>query len=189
MNKKQREPYSHNQALTVINFFGGPGCGKSVTAAYLFGDMKCAGMKVELIHEVAKDYVWEDWAHIFGEQDYIFAHQNRMLRRLIGHDIEYAVVDSSILLSLFYMPDDFPQSFRAFAREAFDSYNNINIFLDRNPDLPYIQTGRNESELQAIELDRRIREYFYQTNTPCHHVLAGSTAAAECMKIIANHPT
>lgn len=185
--KKVRPSYADNKKLIVVNFFGGPGCGKSTTAAYLFGDMKCNNYKVELIHEVAKDFVWEEWSHIFGEQDWIFAHQHRLTRRLIGHDIDYAVVDSSILLSLFYMPDDFPQSFRPFVRDVFDSYNNINIFLDRNPNLPYVQAGRNEDEQQAILIDQRIRQYFKETNTPHYNVLAGKTAAMECLEIIKHH--
>lgn len=186
--RRVRPSYADNKKLTVVNFFGGPGCGKSTTAAFLFGHMKVSDYKVELIHEVAKDFVWEDWGHIFGEQDWIFAHQHRLTRRLIGHDIDYAVVDSSILLSLFYMPDDFPQSFRPFVRDVFDSYNNINIFIDRNPDLPYVQAGRNEDERQAIEIDQRIRQYFKDTNTFAYHVMAGKNAAADCLEIIKTHP-
>lgn len=186
--KRQRMPWIDNKRLTIVNFFGGPGCGKSTTAAFLFGNMKVNNFKVELIHEVAKDFVWEDWGHIFGEQDWIFAHQHRLTRRLIGHDIDYAVVDSSILLSLFYMPDDFPQSFRPFVRDVFDSYNNINIFIDRNPDLPYVQAGRNEDERQAIEIDNRIRQYFKDTNTFAYHVQAGKNAAADCLDIVRRHP-
>lgn len=185
--RRMRPSYADNKKLTIVNFFGGPGCGKSTTAAFLFGHMKVGNYKVELIHEVAKDYVWEDWSHIFGEQDWIFAHQHRLTRRLIGHDIDYAVVDSSILLSLFYMPDDFPQSFKPFVRDVFDSYNNINIFLDRNPTLPYVQAGRNEDERQAIEIDERIRQYFKDTNTHAYHVQAGENAATECMAIIQSH--
>ena len=186
--RRIRPSYEDNKNLTVVNFFGGPGCGKSTTAAFLFGNMKVNDFKVELIHEVSKDFVWEDWGHIFGEQDWIFAHQHRLTRRLIGHDIDYAVVDSSILLSLFYMPDDFPQSFRPFVRDVFDSYNNINIFIDRNPDLPYVQAGRNEDERQAIEIDNRIRQYFKDTNTFAYHVQAGKNAAADCLDIVHRHP-
>ena len=86
------------------------------------------------------------------------------------------------------MPDDFPQSFRPFVRDVFDSYNNINIFIDRNPDLPYVQAGRNEDERQAIEIDNRIRQYFKGTNTFAYHVQAGKNAAADCLDIIRRHP-
>ena len=182
-----RALYTENKKLTCINFFSGPGAGKSTTAAELFALMKKQHLKVELVHEAAKDYVWEDWAHIFGEQDWIFAHQHRLIRRLVRHDIDYAVIDSSILLSLFYMPDDFPQSFRMFVRDVFDSYNNINIFLDRNPTYVYNTTGRNESEEQAQAIDHNIREYFSSTGVPVYYVLAGDTAASACLEIVNNH--
>lgn len=183
----RRNTYFDNKKLAVVNFFGGPGCGKSTTAAELFAKMKKKNFNVELIHEAAKDFKWEDWDHIFGEQDYIFAHQHRLIRRLTRHEIDYAVVDSSILLSLFYMPDDFPQSFRPFVREVFDSYDNINIVLDRNPNIPYVQTGRNEDEQQAIEIDQKVRQYFEDTGIPHHRVMAGDDAVSDCMDLIVSH--
>lgn len=187
MRTGDRTTFDENKKLTVINFFSGPGAGKSTTAALLFGEMKKINFNVELIHEAAKEYVWEEWSHIFGEQDYIFAHQHRLIRRLTRHDIEYAVVDSSILLSMFYMPDDFPQSFRPFVREVFDSYDNLNILIDRNPDLPYIQTGRNESEEQAKEIDRKVRRYFDDNVIPYHVVTAGPLAELHCLEIVKRH--
>lgn len=185
----KRHPYSDNKQLATVNFFGGPSVGKSTTALLLAGLMKKHQYKIEFVNEFAKACVWEDWEQIFGEQDYMFAHQNRMFRRLIGNDIDYAVCDSSILLSLFYMPDDFPQTFRPFVREAFDSYDNINIFLDRNPNIPYVKEGRNQTEAEAIEIDRKIRQYFEDNNIPKYHVMAGGAADIECLHIIQKHVT
>lgn len=185
--ERKRLPYTMNKKLTVVNFFGGPGVGKSTTAAMLFALLKQQSISVELIHEAAKEYVWEEWSHIFGEQDYIFAHQHRLIRRLTRHNVEYAIVDSSILLSLFYMPDDFPHSFRQFVRDVFETYDNVNIFLERNRQFEYQQDGRNENFQEALEIDRNIREYFVSNQIPFHVVLAGSTAADECAKIVLQH--
>lgn len=183
-----RNSYLDNKKLTVINFFGGAGIGKSTTAAELFAKMKKKNYKVELVHEVAKDYVWEQWDHIFGEQDYIFAHQNRLIRRLTMHDVDYAIVDSSILLSLFYMPWDFPQSFRSFVEDAFLTYDNINILLQRNPEIPYIQEGRNESPDQAKAVDEQIADYFrHRPIWNQHTVLAGDSAVDDCYRIVQEH--
>ena len=188
-NNWSRNLFTANKKLTVINFFGGAGVGKSTIAAELFAKMKKNNYKVELIHEVAKDLVWEEAFHIFGEQDYIFALQHRLTRRLTRHDIDYAIVDSSILLSLFYMPWDFPITFKPFVEEVFESYDNINIILDRNLAIPYIQAGRNESEEQAKAVDEQISRFF-DFDRPLwkkHHVLAGETALNECYRIVEQH--
>jgi hypothetical protein len=184
-----RNTFNDNKKLTVINFFGGPGCGKSTTAAELFARMKKGQHKVELVHEVAKDFVWEEAYHVFGEQDYIFALQHRLIRRLTRHDIDYAIVDSSILLSLFYMPWDFPPSFCQFVEDAFDSYDNINIFLDRSPKIPYVQAGRNETEEQAQAKDQLMLDYFDRNKGRAHlwRVTAGAGAVDTCYRIVQQH--
>ncbi|TFG97417.1 hypothetical protein E4H12_08670 [Candidatus Thorarchaeota archaeon] len=184
-----RNLFTDNKKLTVINFFGGPGCGKSTTAAELFARMKKGGYKVELIHEVAKDLIWEEAHHIFGEQDYIFALQHRLIRRLTRHDIDYAVVDCSILLGLFYYPWDFPPSFKQFVEDVFDSYDNINIFLDRSPDIEYVQAGRNETPEQALAKDNEMLDYF-ATNKgriDLWRTRAGQDASETCYRIVQQH--
>jgi tRNA uridine 5-carbamoylmethylation protein Kti12 len=172
-------PFSDNKKLTVINMFGGPGTGKSTAAADLFTRMKRNGYRVELVHEVAKDYVWEEWGHIFGEQDYIFANQHRLIRRLVNHEVDYAISDSSIILGLFYMPDWFPESFKPFVLDVFNTYTNVNVIFERNPEFPYQQWGRNESEQQAIEKDRQIRQFFDEAGIPYIVVMAGPSSVDE----------
>lgn len=176
-----------NKKLTVINLFSGPGVGKSTTAAAVFAKLKKRGYKVELIHEAAKDFVWEQWGHIFGEQDYIFAQQHRMIRRLVMHDVDYAIVDSPILLGLFYAPHDFPATFNTFVEEVFFSYDNINIILDRNEKFEYQQTGRNENLEQAINKDQEVLNYFIRHNIPHHRITAGDTAEDTIVRIVADH--
>jgi len=44
---------------TVINLWGGPGTGKSTSAAHLFGMAKIAGVNAELVQEYVKSWAWE----------------------------------------------------------------------------------------------------------------------------------
>jgi len=177
-------PYTENKKLTVVNFFSGPGCGKSTTAAGLFSQMKSKHYKVELVHEIAKDCVWERRDIMFNEQDWLFAQQHRLIRRLVGHDIKYAITDSPILLGIFYMPSDFPKTLTYFIEDAFNSYNNINFVLQRNPNLPYQQAGRNETIDVAKQIDDMIVRYFNRYNIPYHCVMAGDSAIQQCFDII-----
>ena len=43
----------------IVNLYGGPGTGKSTTAAALFAEMKIRGVNCEYIQEYAKDKAWE----------------------------------------------------------------------------------------------------------------------------------
>ena len=45
--------------MLVVNLFGAPGAGKSTGAAYIFSQLKMAGINAELVTEFAKDKVWE----------------------------------------------------------------------------------------------------------------------------------
>lgn len=39
----------------VVNLLGGPGCGKSTGAAYIFSQLKMRNIDAELVTEFAKD--------------------------------------------------------------------------------------------------------------------------------------
>ena len=147
-------PYSHNKSLRVINIFGGPGTGKSTLGAGLFAKMKIAGMNVEYVSEVAKDYTWEGRHNMLTEQEVIFASQNNRLRRLVGQ-VEYAVVDSPLILGLMYCPQDFPQTFKPFILETFHTYTNVNVLLKRK--FAYDPVGRNQTEEEAHQKDVELK--------------------------------
>lgn len=184
---EQSPTLADNKKLTVVNLLAGPGTGKSVLAARLFAEMSVNDFSVELVHESAKDFKWEDWAHIFPEQDYISAHQHRLIRRLVRHDVDYAVVDSSLILAGIYMPEWYPPTFFPFVLEMYNSYDNINIVLERNPELPYKQPGRNQNKDEALEKDVELITLLKKYDLPYHTIMAGDTAVAAAMKIVREH--
>ena len=51
----------------VVNFFAGPGAGKSSMAAGLFAELKFRGVNCELATEYAKDKVWEGSLGVFDD--------------------------------------------------------------------------------------------------------------------------
>ena len=52
----------------IVNLFGVPGAGKSTGAAYIFSQLKMAGVNAELMPEFAKDKVWEENKEAFKKR-------------------------------------------------------------------------------------------------------------------------
>jgi hypothetical protein len=145
----------NNKELTVINFYSGPGGGKSTSSAGLFHLMKVANMSVELVGEFAKEITWEKHYKLLEDQIFVFAEQQRRLQRLVGQ-VRFAITDSPLLLSLVYAPSHYPESFKTFCKDVFDSYTNINVLLERVKE--FNPVGRNENKDRAIGLDVKIKK-------------------------------
>lgn len=171
-----------NKNLKVINLFAGPCAGKSVIAAELFANMKKANYNVELVHEVAKDFVWDQRPrHHFREQALITAQQDWLFRRLVLSGVEWAVSDTSLLLAMLYKPDYYPLSFETFLLDLYNSYTNINFFVQRSH--PYQQLGRNETADEAKEKDWEMMGMLVRWNIP-HHIIDSTTGAVDAYRII-----
>jgi hypothetical protein len=136
--------------MRVINLWGGPGTGKSTTAAGLFFEMKRQGFEVELVTEYAKDMTWEKRTNVLTDQLYILAKQNRRIQRLDGQ-VDFVVTDSPLPLGLVYQPDDYYSKFAPLAWQVWNSYTNVNFKLGR--DFEYQTAGRNQSYDEALCID------------------------------------
>ncbi len=143
--------------MKVINLFAGPGAGKSTTAAGLFHKMKKMGLSVELVTEYAKEKVYENNMCVMADQLYLLAKQNRRLERLRKH-VDYVITDSPLLLCAYYgeLYGKHPGIVVPLARQVFDTYDNVNIFINRTK--PYVQNGRLGGEDNAREADRGIEK-------------------------------
>ena len=173
--------YEDNKKLTVFNFWAGPGAGKSLNAAGLFNLMKKDYKSVELITEYAKDLVWSERNNMFTEQDYIFAKQNHRLRRLVGK-VEYAITDSPLALGMLYLPKDYPPSFKQFALDVYNTYNNVNIYLNRNH--PYQSKGRNQTEEEAKVVDEKCLEFLDELGLEYISITSGDNTQQEIYDIL-----
>jgi ABC-type oligopeptide transport system ATPase subunit len=145
--------------MKVINIAGGPGCGKSTTAAGLFNIMKLQGFRVELVTEVAKDLTWDEAYKVRSNQLRTFALQDHSLRRLKGKR-DYVITDSPLWLSLLYCDkEEFPEWFSSLVWSVFGEYDNLNFFLRRTK--PYSTEGRTENEEEARLVDLASRRLFW----------------------------
>lgn len=148
--------HKNNRNLTVVNFFPGPGVGKSTLALGLSYMMKRNQFNVEYVPEIAKDFIYDKRHEMFAEQDFMLAGQHNRLRRLLNSGIEYAVVDGPLYLSHFYSGENFPVYFHQLVDNLFNSFTNINFVVHRKH--PYVGTHRNETEEQADEVNRQVRQ-------------------------------
>lgn len=158
--REDRQDDIHNPGdltLKVISLWGGPGSGKSTTAAGLFNLMKNWGYRVELITEVAKDFTYEKaWGNLTN-QFLLAAMQDHRLRRLEGQ-VEWAITDSPIPMSEAYMTPEYRDWLPAALKGAYDRYENYDFMLRRVKD--YEAYGRTQTHSQALALDIELRDIF-----------------------------
>lgn len=170
-----KKKYQRGSSLKVINLFGAPGAGKSTIAAGLFFLMKTKNIQAELVTEFAKDVVWEGHFTLLDDQLYVFAEQNRRLNRL-RKKVDYVITDCSLLNSAIYKPAEYPKSFDDIVLDIYNTYENINVFIDRVA--PYSQTGRIQMEKESDELAPRIINFLDSRGIDCMRT-SGSTDAPD----------
>lgn len=166
--------------MLVINLYGGPSIGKSTLAPDVFRLLKRAGVETEIPPEVAKiraqrnDTVFlSDQLAVFGETQ----HQLNMARR---SGAQVAVVDSPILLSLIYQPDNYLKTFPALVREVHDQFTSLNYVLKRDAQRAYSSVGRVHTEPEALKIDQQIVAMLKDQRVP-YRLLDSSEFSAQCI--------
>lgn len=151
--------------MLVVNLFGAPGAGKSTGAAYIFSRLKMAGVNAELVTEFAKDKVWEESKAVFQNQVYIFGKQYFRISRVDGK-VDVVITDSPILLSSFYANDKvLGDEFDTFIMKVFNSYDSMNIFINRVK--PYNPSGRFQTEAESDALSKEMHTFLDKHNVTC----------------------
>ena len=173
--------------MKVINLFAGPGVGKSTTAAGLFYKMKSKGYKVELVTEFAKDLVYQESFFRLKDQLMILARQNHKLW-VLKDKVDYAIVDSPLLLSQHYFEDNGDYSeklFKDFVLDTYNKYDNLNVFLKRNiEEHPYQQYGRSQTLEEAIEIDNSIKNILEEVKADYKSILVSKSTVKDIFKLI-----
>lgn len=139
----------------VVNFYGGPGAGKSTMANRVFSEIKDLGMNVEVATEYAKDLTWQESFGVLSDQLYVFAKQQHRIWRL-NNKVQIILTDSPLLNSLVYGKETTTPEFKAMVIAEYKRYECFDIYLNRVK--PYNPVGRNQTEEQAIQLDHDIRD-------------------------------
>ena len=67
--------------------------------------------------------------------------------------------------------------------DLFNSYNNINIFLER-PEDEFEPTGRFQNQQESLEMDKKIKGILDDNHIPYHTVTVGKEAVREIIEIL-----
>ncbi len=145
--------------LKVINLWGGPGSGKSTTAAGLFNLMKIMGLRVEYVTEYPKDLTWEKNKVALEHQLSVFGQMDYRLRRLVGQ-VDWVITDGPLPIGIAYMGKEWEDlGLHHLMWDCYDRYENFHVHLTRG-NFGYAPEGRNESEHQATTKANIIDQLF-----------------------------
>ncbi len=147
----------------VVNFFAGPGAGKSTLSTKLFGLMKELRYNVEFVPEFAKELTWKESFNDLSDQIYVFGEQHHRIYSLIDK-VDYIITDSPLLLQLHYLEGGvtkyFDQGWKYHLKELILNIHrqvpSINFFVERG-NRKYVTEGRNENESSALFIDKTIK--------------------------------
>lgn len=170
-----------------INLFGGPGLGKSTTASGLFYRMKMNNSKVEFIPEYAKELTYGNDYTRLSDQLHILGEQHHRMYRLLDK-VDFLIHDSPFVMGLTYLRKDDPHLpaylYEQLVVEMFNSYDNLNIFLERNSNNEYQEYGRSQSLSEAIEKDIEIMDLLDRHNIKYKKILADDNTIENILKLI-----
>lgn len=151
--------------MKVVNFFGAPGVGKSTLAMLVTAMLKRSMVDAEVSLEFVKEYIHTGSENLLAYQNYIFAQQERQLRILLdSKECEIAVTDAPLIHSAFYAPNDYPVYFRDLVFEIYNSYDNVNFFINRKH--PYSYNGRIHNEEHSDLISQKLSAFLINNNIP-----------------------
>lgn len=143
--------------MKIIEFFGGPGSGKTTSATHCFSAFKRRGIECEFTREYAQEAIFAQQTYQLAHQVIVAANQYRKYTELqdAGHKLVFS--DSSILLSKIYGAGSPKHDLLLPILDALHGdFEVIKVFVTRS-DRPFSQRGRVHTEGQSRELDILIK--------------------------------
>lgn len=166
----------------VVNFFGGPGTGKSTMTAAVFANLKWRNCNAEMALEYAKRKVWEGSAHVLDDQLYVLGKQYHTLS-VLDSQVDVALTDSPLLLSMIYN-SNLGSKFDEVVLERNAEFSNLNIFLKRTKE--YCPLGRLQNEDEARAIDNKIKDLLDLHNIPYVEFDAEEVSAETITDLVIN---
>lgn len=156
----------------IICLYGSPSVGKSTVCAGLYYHLKLMGYECEMNREYVKDLAWKGIHPKSGDQSYFFAKMARKERIYIDAGLDFIITDSPLILCHFYGMkfDKFEQMtntslsmLKNHHQYCIEAGYKIDHFL-LNRASKYSPNGRYQSEEEANEIDKELRDMMGEMN-------------------------
>lgn len=148
------------QNNVIINFWGGPGSGKTFLAQKLTVWLKeNLNVPVGLVTEFATDQILANNLNVFDYQYYVTANQMYM-QECAENVYQHIVTDSPVLYGMIYhnWEDKNTDMLFEYFKSKVKNKNNVNIFIERN-DQYYVTNGRIHTLKESKDIDRKILNF------------------------------
>lgn len=152
-----------------INFYGGPGVGKSTLAALTYAHLRQQGRHAELVQEWIKTWAYLGRRARSFDYVYTFANQLHEEDRLLQAGVEIITTDSPVYLQCMYASWHCVEATNELKQIAdrFEAvYPSVNFLVQRPQFAAYEQAGRYEDLDQALRLDTFIEASLRRWHVP-----------------------
>jgi len=174
----------------VVNFVSGAGAGKSLMSAMTFAELKMRHIKAEYVQEYAKTLVWQKRFDELDNQYQVSMEQYRMIKSVDGA-VDYIVCDSGLIIGVFYNRYHKTnvcdvQKTEQMLLNKMTEFDNIYIFLERNPEFPFEQEGRMQDEQEAKLIDKQFKNLLEELKLPYKSFLSSRESIPKILDYICN---
>jgi hypothetical protein len=172
----------------VVNFVSGAGAGKSLMSAMTFAELKMRHIKAEYVQEYAKTLVWQKRFDELDNQYHVSTEQYRMIKSVDGA-VDYIVCDSGLIIGVFYNRYHKTnvcdvQKTEQMLLNKMTEFDNIYIFLERNPEFPFEQEGRIQDEQEAKLIDKQFKNLLEELKLPYKSFLSSRESIPKILDYI-----
>lgn len=143
--------------MRKVNFYGGPGSGKSTVASQLYADLKILQYTTELVREVAKDKVYQgiDLSKSDSNTQLIVFASQLERELLVAEHVEFLVSDSPLFLNAYYSNI----SYLIDVAKNNNSSDDLHIWIERDPNERFETNGRSHNEKQSKKIDLEMKKF------------------------------
>lgn len=140
----------------------------STISSLVYAELKMMHKSVEIVPEVAKWLIYRGEFEKLNDQYFVSSDQYKLIKALDGK-VEYVIGDSGILTGLYYNRayksnmSDVNKTEQLILKKN-NEFNNIYIYVERNPQFAFEKEGRVHTEEESKKVDVELKEMLREFN-------------------------